>query len=121
MMRNILVFLILLNSTYSFGGNVSVLNYGVTNGSTTAYITAVASTPINTYLMYICDTSGDIVKIASGLTTAATDLFTAPVSGCAFYNLTTPIPAGTQLDLGVVNGSNNSTAKTGYNSMSFFQ
>lgn len=99
-----------------YAGNVSVVNYSTTNLLPTgAYKVTIASTPITVSQIYVCDTSGAIVKVASGTTNAAVDLFTAPVSGCALIPLNPYLAAGSQLNLAVASGS---TVSTGANSIS---
>ncbi len=116
-MRKVLSFTMiacLLVAFAAYAGNVSVNSYAVNSGSTTAYLQVIASTPITVSQMYVCDTSGQIIKIASGASGSEVDLFTAPVSGCAVFPVNPYLVAGSRLSI----KSGSSTASTGYNSIS---
>jgi uncharacterized iron-regulated membrane protein len=93
---------------------------GYPSGSTVVYSVSVKSTPINTNSIYACDTSGKLMKLASGSTLAATDLFWLPVSGCQMFTLNPVLPAGTQLSLKGGQTTSAGVPTTGYNSLSFF-
>lgn len=100
----------------ALAGNVSVTNYSSTNlAAAGTYVKVISSTPITVSQMYVCDTSGAIVKVSSGSTNSGTDLFTAPVSGCALFPINPYLVAGTQLNLAVASGS---TVSSGANSIS---
>lgn len=96
-------------------GNVSTLSYSGTNVTTAAYVTLVASTPILTQKLIICDSSGQILKIAVGAALSEVDLFTVPLSACFVYPLSYPLPAGSRLSLRAISA----TASTGFSSVSF--
>lgn len=105
----------LLLSFNVFASNVSSISYAGTNITTGAYVTFVASTPINTRNIMLCDTSGVIIKLAIGAAASEVDQFTMPTTACITVNLTTPIPAGTRISLKAISG----TASTGFGSVSF--
>lgn len=113
---------VFLINAFAHAGNVSVQNYGVTNGSSTAYQVQIASTPITVSQVYICDTSGSVIKLAAGNPAnnlvQPTDLVTFPVSGCALVPINPYLPAGSSLSIKSSSGSNNGGATTGYNSIS---
>lgn len=106
----------LFSQTTVYAGNVAVTSYSTTNlVAAGSYKSVISSTPITVSQIYVCDTSGAIVKVATGSTTSATDLFTAPVSGCAIFPVNPYLPAGSQVNLAVASGS---TVSSGYNSIS---
>lgn len=92
---------------------VNVLSYSSTNVTTSAYVALVASTPISVSKLEVCDTSGKILKIASGQSGSELDLFSVQVSGCIvvpYY-----LPAGSRLSIKAIDA----TASSGYNVLSF--
>ncbi len=99
----------------TWAGNVSIINYAVTSGSTTAYVQAIASTPITVSQMYVCDTSGQVIKIASGASGSEVDLFTAPVSGCAIFPVNPYLVSGSRIS---IKSGGTSSVSSGYNSIS---
>lgn len=116
MKKTILAFFLLL-CLRSQASNVSSLSYAVTNVTTSAYVTILASTPVPTSKMIICDTSTHILKLATGSAGNEVDLFTVPVNSCIGYSLTTTVPAGTRFSLKAIDAS----ATTGFNTVSLFQ
>lgn len=113
--------LIVLFASNCFASNVSFYDYTISSGSTTAYTTLLASTPVNANRIYVCDTSGKLMKIASGTTVAAVDLFWSPVSGCQMFTIEPWIPAGTQLVIKSGGTTSSGIPTSGYNALSFFQ
>jgi hypothetical protein len=107
----------LLFSVSSFASNVASLAYASTNVTTSAYVTFVASTPIPTTKIVVCDTSAVLLKMAIGAAGFEVDLLLNPISSCFQFNLTQVIPAGTRISLKAISG----TASTGFASVSFFQ
>ena len=90
--------------------NVSVTNYAVTSVNSVSYTSVVASTPITVSQIYVCDTSGQINKIAVGNpannAVTPTDLIIAPVSACALFPVNPYLPAGSSVAVkggGIVN------------------
>lgn len=110
------LFLFLLGSTSAFAGNVSAFSYSGTNVGTSAYVTAIASTPISVSKMQICDTSTKILKVAKGAAGAEIDLAGLPVSGCATFTFSNLLPAGTRISLEAIDAS----ATAGYNVITLF-
>jgi hypothetical protein len=104
-----------LGSSLASAGNVSVLNYTTTSGSTTGYVQAIASTPITVSQLYICDTSGQVVKIAFGGAGSEVDAIVAPVSGCALFPVNPYLPAGSRIS---IRSATILPASTGYNAIS---
>lgn len=114
-MKFLVIFVISLLTLKAYSSNVSSLSYSSTNVGTSAYVTLVASTPINTSQLLICDTSGKILKIASGAANSEVDLFTVPVSSCMLFPLAPVLPSGTRLSIKAIDAS----ATSGYNTVSF--
>jgi hypothetical protein len=90
--------------------NVSVTNYAVTSVNSVSYTSVIASTPITVSQIYVCDTSGQINKIAVGNpannAVAPTDILNAPVSTCALFPINPYLPAGSSVAVkgaGIVN------------------
>lgn len=106
---------LLLISIPSHASNVSSLSYAGTNVTTAAYVTFVASTPIYASRLMLCDSSGQILKIATGATAAEVDYLLAPLSGCQTVQLPTTLPSGTRLSLRAISAS----ATTGFIAVSF--
>lgn len=104
-----------LFSVQSFASNVASFSYASTNVTTGAYVTLVASTPINVSHIYVCDNSGQILKIATGASGHEVDLVAVPLSACMLIPLSPTLPAGTRLSIEAISG----TANSGYNVVSF--
>lgn len=104
----------LLFSQVLLAANVSTISYSGTNVTTSAYVTFVASTPINSSGIIVCDSSGELLKLAVGAAASEVDLFTMPISSCMQVQLGTVIPAGSRLSLKAISA----TASTGYGSVS---
>lgn len=118
-MRNLLITIlaILSFSISVFASNVSSLAYSSTNVTTGAYVAFVASTPVTTRNIVLCDTSGQLIKLAVGAALSEVDLLINPLSGCFQYALTQAIPAGSRLSLRAISA----TANSGFASVSFFK
>lgn len=108
-------FLSLPASHLCFAGNVSSLSYSSTNVTTSAYVTLVASTPITVSRLQICDTSGKVLKLATGDSGSEADLCTVQVSGCVIVPVY--LIQGIRLSIKAIDAS----ATTGYNTVSFLQ
>lgn len=93
--------------------NVNIFSYATTNVSTSAYTTLVISTPITVSKILVCDTSGELVKIAVGLPGEEVDIFSAPVSSSIIISYY--LIAGQRLSIQAI--SNNVT--NGYNIIGF--
>ncbi len=102
-------------TSVAFAGNVAFTDYTLVGASLTAYVTAIAATPITVSQMYVCDTSGQIIKIASGASGSEVDLFTAPVSGCQNIAVSPYLVAGTRLS---VKRAGSTSPSTGANTIS---
>lgn len=114
-MRFVLAFILsLFTPAIVFASNVNSLSYSGTNVTTGAYVTFVASTPIATSKIMLCDTSGVIIKLATGAAASEIDLITMPTTACVVIDLTQVIPIGTRLSLRAISG----TASTGFGSVS---
>lgn len=100
-----------------FASNVSSLSYASSNVSTGSYATFVASTPINVTQIVLCDTSGQVVKLAVGAALSEVDYFTMPVSSCMLMPLSPTLAAGARLSLKAISN----TASVGYATVSFLK
>ena len=105
----------LLLPIFAQAGNVNYLSYASTNVTTSAYVTLVASSPIDTGHLEVCDSSGKVLKLAIGPANSEVDIAAVPISGCIIIN--TFIPAGKRLSIKALDA----TASTGYNTVSFIQ
>lgn len=95
---------------------VNVLSYAGTNVTTSAYVTLVSSTPISVGRLQICDTSTQVLKIASGSSGNEQDLVAiGGVAGCV--TIAEYIPAGVRLSIKAISAS----ATTGFNTVSFLK
>jgi len=107
--------LLVFFAQFAVASNVSSLSYSGTNVTTSAYVTIVASTPINSSTLVICDNSGQIVKIAVGAAASEVDLFTVPLNACFKFPISPYLASGVRLSLKAISG----TANSGYDSVSF--
>ncbi len=114
-MKLILFVLLMLTPSLALASNVSSLAYASTNITTSAYVTFVASSPIVTSRLSLCDTSGVIMKVAFGAANSEVDQFTMPTTACVIIPMGALLPAGTRISLKAISG----TASTGYGSVSF--
>jgi hypothetical protein len=105
----------ILFSLSAFAGNVNSFSYSATNVTTSAYVTLVSSTPIPSNQFIVCDNSGHILKIASGVPGSEVDLFTVALSACIDIQIGASVPVGTRLSIRAIDAS----ATTGYNTVSF--
>jgi hypothetical protein len=105
----------ILFSFSAFAGNVSSFSYSSTNVTTSAYVTLVSSTPISSNQFIVCDNSGHILKIASGIIGSEVDLFTVALNACIDIQLGASIPVGTRLSIRAIDAS----ATSGYDTLSF--
>jgi hypothetical protein len=112
----ILAVSLLFFSSSTWASNVNILDYTITSGSTTAYVTAVSATPITVSQISVCDTSGKVVKVAFGAAGSEVDQFTAPVSGCALYPVNPLLSSGSRVSVKVYGLT---PASTGVNAISF--
>lgn len=113
-----LLALLLLCSTANAAVNsaqVNVLAYASTNVTTSAYITLVASSPVSVSKLEVCDTSGQILKIAVGASGSETDIVTTTVSGCIIVPIF--LGSGVRLSIKAISA----TASTGFSVVSFVQ
>jgi len=90
----------------------NILAYATTNVTTSAYVTLVASTSSCSKLQ-ITDTSGQLLKLATGIAGSEVDICTCTVSGSVIVPIY--IPAGQRLSIKAVSAS----ATTGFNAVSF--
>lgn len=103
----------LLLAQNSFGATSKVITYAYASASVTsaAYVTLSASTPASTSYVQVCDTSGQLVKIAVGSAGNEVDIVTTPINGCSvvpYY-----ISAGSRLSAKSISV----TASTGFNAI----
>lgn len=91
-----------------------VLSYSSTNVGTSSYV-SLGTVPYSVSKIQVCDTSGELIKVASGASGAQVDLYTVQVSGCVI--VPQYIVGGTALWLKSINSS----ASTGYHSEAFLQ
>lgn len=118
---NLIVFIILfLFTTSSFASNVSILDYTINSGSTLAYVTNIASTAVGTSNLYVCDTSGKLMIIASGSAGNEVPLFTVQPSACSTYKFGRPLLSGSRLSVKSSSTLSSGVATTGVNAMSLF-
>lgn len=94
---------------------VNVHVYSSGNVTTSAYSTLVASTPVSVSKIQVLDTSGKILKLATGTSGNEKDFCVVPVSG--IVTLPFFLPAGNRLSIIAVDAN----ATTGYNVVSFLQ
>lgn len=94
---------------------VNVLAYATTNVTTAAYVQLVAASPVAVSKLQICDTSGQILKIAIGSVGNETDVFTTTVSGCVIVPIF--IGTGVRFSIKAISAS----ATTGFSVVSFVQ
>ncbi len=93
---------------------VATINYVDTNVSSVAYTTLSAAAPISTSYVEFCDTSGKIVKLATGSAGNERDIATAGVSGCVVVPYYVVI--GTRMS---IETATDAKATTGYGTLSF--
>ena len=86
-------------------GLVSFNAYATTNVTTGAYVTFIASTSLATSTIFVCDTSGKFIKMATGAAGSESDLIGLPVSGCATVETGKIIPIGTRISLKALDAS----------------
>lgn len=107
----------LLGAAISFGAvdttRVNVHAYASTNVTTSAYVTLVASTPISSGRLQICDTSTKLLKLAIGEASSEMDIATVQVSGCVVVPYF--LAPGLRLSIKAIDAS----ATTGYNTVAF--
>lgn len=117
MKRLLLALLTFLCAAYAIAANntarVNVLNYASTNVTSGAAVTLVASSPISTSRIEVCDTSGQQMIVSSGVSGSAVSLFTVALNGCIVVPLYSQ--PGTQFNIQAVSAS----AVSGVNLMSF--
>lgn len=92
---------------------VATISYASTNVTTGAYVTLVSSSPISTSQLELCDTSGKVVKVATGAAGYEKDIATFQVSGCVvvpYY-----VPASSRISLEAATEA----ATSGYGVLSF--
>lgn len=95
--------------------HVNVFAYASTTVTTGAYFTLLNSTPFTVSKLQVCDTSGQVLKIASGIAGSELDLFTTTVSSCVIVPIY--LLAGQRLSIKSISAS----ASTGFNTVSFIQ
>lgn len=105
---------ILLSTNVFATSNVTSLAFSSTNITTGAYVTFVASTPVATRQIFLCNTGTVIMMIAVGAAASEVDLVTLPSAACAQVNVTSVIPLGSRLSLKALSG----TASTGFGTVS---
>lgn len=93
-------------------GKVNVYSYSSGNVSTSAYTVLLASMPYSSSHLEICDSSGHLLKIATGATGSEMDVASVPISGCIIVPLY--IAAGTQISIKAIDAN----ATTGFNVIS---
>lgn len=87
-------------------------SYASTNVTTSAYVTLIASTTVSAKAVQVCDTSGKVLKIATGAAGSEVDRFTVQVSGCTVVSYY--LAPGTRLAIEAIDAS----ATSGYNTVS---
>lgn len=92
--------------------NLNVFAYASTNVTTGAYVVLWKSLPNSVSNIQVCDTSGHLLKIATGASGSESDIISTTVSGCV--SLPIYLPAGTQLSIRAIDAS----ATTGFNVVS---
>lgn len=95
---------------------VNVFSYFLNNVTNSAYVTLLISTPFTVSKLEVCDTSGQVVKIASGIAGSEVDLFTNQVSGCVIIPIY--LLGGQRLS---IKGLGSSPVTSGLNTVSFIQ
>jgi hypothetical protein len=101
----------------TISGNVSVVSYSATNVPTNAYV-SIGAMPTSCRALQIIDTSGKIIKIATGAPGSEVDVATVvPSTNQTNFGIVIPIyiPAGQPISLKAVDA----TANSGYNLLSF--
>ena len=83
--------------------------YATTNATTSAYTTLIASTGQPFSDLFVCDTSGHFIKIATGAAGSEVDLSGTPVSSCSYIETGKLIPAGSRISFKALDA----TASTG--------
>lgn len=92
---------------------LSVFSYSSSPVTTGAYTTLVVTSPFTVSKLQICDTSGELLKIAIGLPGQEVDVFSSPISGCMII----PIYLIKGQRLAIQSLTN--TASNGYNTIAF--
>lgn len=117
-MKKIIALLGLLGSMTSFAvANVNYMNYATTNVTTSAYVTVVASAPINAGRIFVCDTSGHVLKMAVGAAGSEVDLVTTPYNQCIDTQLFPVLKVGSRISVKALD----STVSSGVITVSFLQ
>lgn len=93
--------------------NVNIFSYASTNVSTSTYTTLIVATPIAISQLQICDTSGELLKLATGLPGQEVDFCITPIAGSMIIPIY--LQAGVRISAKAVTNS----ATTGYNALSF--
>jgi len=91
---------------------MAVHAYSTGNVTTSAYTELVASTSISVGKLEVCDTSGKLLKIASGASGSEVDILTTTVSGCVIVPYY--LAKGTRLSIEAIDAN----ATSGYNTVS---
>lgn len=92
---------------------VATLAYASTNVTTSAYVQVVSSSAVSSGSIQVCDTSGQVLKIATGQASSEVDRFTVEKDGCTLVGIyTTP---GTRFSIKAISA----TANSGFFTMSF--
>jgi hypothetical protein len=92
--------------------HVNSYSYASVNVTTSAYTVLWSSIPVSTSKIEVCDSSGKLLKIATGATGSEVDVFTVFVSGCVIIPIYLTI--GTKLSIKAIDAN----ATSGYNLMS---
>lgn len=112
MIRHLAAALAALTSSAALAGNVATLSYASTNVTTGAYVTLLASTPISAKALEICDTSGRLIKLATGGSGSEVDIATVSPNSCVVVSQY--LVPGTRISLRAIDA----TANSGYNATS---
>lgn len=96
-----------------YTAQVHVHSYATTNVTTGAYVQLVAAAPISCAKLEICDTSGKLLKLATGAAGSERDIATVAANACIVVPYF--VPVGTRISIEAIDAS----ATTGYNLLSF--
>lgn len=89
---------------------VVTLSYSTTNVTTAAYVQLVASTTLSSRAVEVCDTSGHLIKLATGASGSEVDFMTTAVGTTAASCVVVPsfLLSGVRLSLKAVDATANS-------------
>lgn len=94
---------------------VAVLDYTQTNVGKDDYVTVTQNVPYGTASMEVCDTSGQVLKIAAGSVNSEVDICTTSINGCII--IPTGILPASRVSVKALTG----IASTGMLTVSYFR